>query len=140
MKINDDSYHEIAIFNLNNSEYFLKRWWRKKYKIPFKDRVEDYTFEELYIEMLEDYYEDRPEEIKKFLNNKNTIVEDSEWDGFTNPEYEKTISKILGKHNKNYIERYKSDEEVSDEEENKILENLGKKLPGSKNIEFDESF
>lgn len=140
MKIDDNNYHEIAISNLQDSEYYLKRWWRKKYQRPSRDRVEDYTFEELYIEMLEDFYEDRPEEVKKFLANKNIIVINSEWDGSTTPEYEKTIGKILGKHNKNYIEKYQSEEEISDKEEEKILENLGKKLSGSKNIEFDETF
>ena len=41
---------------MQNPQLRLIKWWRKKYSIPFKP-IEDYTFEELFVEFLEDFYD-----------------------------------------------------------------------------------
>ncbi len=129
----NDNYHLIAISNLTDPEYQLKRWWCNKYQIPLKS-LDEYTIEELFIEMLEDYYADNPKEIEKFKNK-----EEEEWDGTMSIEYENSIRPWLEKQkDKNLLAKYDSDIELTEEEEKEMLKNLGKNL--IPRDEFEESF
>ena len=147
-----DSLHLAAIANLKDNERILERWWCKKYKKPLKDFA-DHVYEELFVEMLEDYYEANPAEIEKFITSRNDQVA-SEWHGETSDEYESQIKGRLEKINKRLgvdISKYQDDEELTPEQEQEILDNLGKDLPKN-NIkpnkgevvlgkeEFDEEF
>ena len=132
-----NNYHTIAIANLQDSEYQLKKWWHKKWNIPPKN-FDEYTIEELFVEMLEDYYDNHPEEINRYLD-----VEE-EWDG-TMPEsyYNDPATKAFHEKHKNdgFLARYQSDEELTPEQEKEILDNVGKNLPHSTMTEeFDETF
>lgn len=132
---NSDGLHCIAIDNLKNPERQLKRWWHKKYNIPFKN-YENYTQEELYVEMLEDYYEDNPEEINKFLD-------DPGWDGTFNAAQESYIKEKLKKRKPVDISRFQSNEVLTKEQEKKILDDIGKsdsKTLGSDNLEFEDKY
>jgi hypothetical protein len=107
----------------------MNRWWRKKYRTPPKP-YDDYTWEELLIEMLEDYYENHPQEAERFLAGAFEI----EWDGRTSAVYEKQLkekNKKFFERNKVDLTKWQTKKEVTDEEEKSILENLGRKLPGS---------
>ena len=152
---NNDNLHRIAISNLQDHERQVFRWWCKKYRTPQKP-LGEHTIEELMIEMLEDYYERHPQEIERFLDN---TAQEPEWDGSTSPEYEAQIRARLEKINKKMgvdIKKFQSDVELSEVEVRNILDNLGKDLPGSRNMtkrkgeknqavlgnddEFEESF
>lgn len=148
---NNDNLHRIAISNLQDHERQVIRWWCKKYRTPQKPFGE-HTMEELIVEMLEDFYERNPQEIGKFVARS---LEEPEWDGTMPPEYEAEIQKRLEKINKRQridIEQFRSDEELSDEEAQKIIDNLGRNLPRSRMMtkkdeadtisedEFEESF
>lgn len=148
---NNDNLHRIAISNLQDHERQVIRWWCKKYRTPQKPFGE-HTMEELIVEMLEDFYERNPQEISKFVARS---LEEPEWDGTMPPEYEAEIQKRLEKINRRQridIEQFKSDEELSDEEAQKIIDNLGRNLPRSRMMtkkdeadtmledEFEESF
>lgn len=138
--------HRIAISNLEDEYLRIKRWWHKKYRKPRRD-FEEHTIEELVIEMLEDFYERNPAEIQKFLNGS-----EEEWDGSTSEEYERSIRKRAQKiwdRNKVDLSKWQTKTEVGDEEEKKILDDLGKNLLGSSRKinqapvvegEFDEDF
>jgi len=133
---NDENFHRIAISNLSDPERRIIRWWVGKYKTPEKPLL-DHTIEELYIEMLEDYYEKHPEEAKKFLNS----VEEDTWDGTMSPEYEARIQKRLKKKKPVDITKYQSKVELTPEQEKAIIDGLGTNLPKSKSKnEFDEVF
>lgn len=147
--INDNNIHRIAISNIKDPKIQLERWWRKKYRIPPKD-FEEYTSEELYLEYYEDYYDRYPEKIEEFLAGG---IDDEEWDGtHDDPELEAAILKRLTKlnlANPDIIKKYQTpgDENMSDEKFQDILNNLGKKLPGSKkkvkkkdNEEFEDNY
>lgn len=137
----NSNLHLIAISNIKDIEKKINRWWRGKYKTPEK-QYGQYTIEELVIEQLEDFYEKNPEEINRFLaSNGNT---EDDWDGTMPTQYEENIQKNLGRFfDKNRVDlsKYKSEEQVDEKEEKRILENLGRRLPGSKLIRkqnFDE--
>jgi len=127
---NNDNLHRIAISNLESHERRVIKWWCKKYGQPVKPLF-DHTMEELIIEMLEDYYDAHPIEIDRFLASENT---GSDWDGEMSDEYEADMQRRLAKINKKNrvdLDKYKSDAGLSPEEEQKILEGLGKELPKS---------
>ena len=139
----NDNLHRIAISNLSDNERVLVRWWCKKYQTPQKS-LNEHTWEELYIEMLEDYYSEHPEQAERFMNS----VEIEEWDGRTSPEHEAQMRARLKRINENVdLKKYQSDVELSEEEEKQILENLGRNLPKSRmaakaesDLEFEDNF
>ena len=133
--------HLIAISNLDSEERRVERWWSKKYGTPIKP-YEKHTFEELLVEMLEDYYDNNPEEIKKFTSE--LVVED-DWDGSMSQEYEDEIQNRLKKVNRGVsLKKYQSKKVLSGKEEQALLDNLGKGLPKSsvtkRNDEFEDKF
>jgi hypothetical protein len=145
----NDNLHRIAISNVTDSTRVLARWWTKKYRTPLKHYGE-YTNEELVIEMLEDYYDNNRTEIERFLE-ASTMEKLGEWDGSTSEEYEDQVRKRLSKFKKVDISKYQSekDRELTNEEEETILNSLGRSLPKSKTIqnnrdvgkdEFEETF
>jgi hypothetical protein len=148
---NNDNLHRIAISNLQDHERQVIRWWCKKYRTPQKPFGE-HTIEELIVEMLEDYYERNPQEIGKFVTR---TLQEPEWDGTMSPEYEAEIQKRLERINRRNgidISKFQSDENLSDEEAQNIIDNLGRNLPRSTMVtkkdeadtisedEFEESF
>lgn len=150
----NDNLHRIAISNLRDHERTVIRWWCKKYQTPVKP-LEDHTIEELTIEMLEDYYEARPEEIERFFDSLKMEAGELDWDGRMPDEYEKAMKKKLDRLNKKRgvnLEKYQSDEQLTDEEVRDLLANVGKSLPKSKTLtkkgseppvlgdEFDDTF
>jgi hypothetical protein len=145
--VNNDNLHRIAISNLNNDEKKLIRWWCDRYKQPPK-QLDDYTFEELYVEQLEHYYSKNPDKISDFFA-KNSQEEEAEWDGRFDGETERRISSFWSKRKSGTIKKYQTDNrEYSDEEIEKMLGSVGKHLPGSKTTvekpideeEFDDLF
>jgi hypothetical protein len=145
-----DFLHLVAIDNLKDENRIIEKWWRKKYQRPAKD-FEDHTREELFIEMLEDYYDDRPAEIERFLFNLNARIE-VDWDGKVSEDHELRMKRRFA--NESLIDKYRTDKELTAKEEKDLLDNLGKDLPKSKmlsgqktaaNLEvlgedFDENF
>lgn len=145
--VNNDNLHRIAISNLDNDEKKLIRWWCDHYKQPPKP-LNDYTFEELYIEHLEHYYSRNPDKIADFFARHNQ--DDEEWDGKFDDETEQRINAYWSKRSSGAIKKYqKDDRQYSDEEIKEIVDSLGKNLPGSKVVksnpimgddEFDDLF
>lgn len=146
--VNADNLHRIAISNLDDHEYALKRWWHQKYQIPPKP-IDDYTVEELYVEYLEDFYDKHPDERAR-LDRK---VETVEWDGTEKfrgeDEALAMLKRIRKKQGKTVdLEKYRTDDEFSEEELEKIMASIGKtprpKLSASGptlgNDEFDDDF
>jgi len=138
-ELSDSNFHRIAISNLDSTERKIARWWAKKYRTPLKP-YRDHTFEELLIEMLEDYYEDHPAERNRFLGQS-----DDDWDGRTSPEHERRIQKRLGKIKKVDVSKYQDKEQLSEKDEKLTIENLGMNLPKSRIVkansdEFEEVF
>lgn len=132
MEEKSENYHLIAISNLSDPDRQLQRWWCKKYQMPPR-QLEDYTSEELFIEMLEDYYADKPDEIDKFTEGLD------EWDGEMSVEYDQQIKKWRERSkDKNLLAKYDSDVELTEEEEKELINNIGKKLIPSD--EFEEQF
>ena len=141
----NDNLHWVAISNLQDEEYKLERWWRKKYKQPPKP-LDDYTTEELFIEFLEDFYEKNPEKITEFMQAAECPPEEEKW---TVPDHveellakRRTKSKVGGK-----IAKYfnPNDRNLSDEECQMIFDRIGKAKSKSKEIkiaddEFEEVF
>ena len=160
---NNDNLHLIAISNLNDPERRIIRWWSKKYKSPQKP-LEEHTIEELIIEMLEDYYDNNVTEASRFLEGieSRTYRYEDVWDGTMPDDYQRNVvAGLKGFYNKNRVDlaKYQSDEELTPEQEEEIVNNLGKNLPRSKSYssskvgprrgievptiggdEFDESF
>ena len=149
-KLSNTNLHLIAISNLQNHERKIIRWWCAKYKVPQKPLME-HTMEELMIEYLEDFYEKNPKDIQVLLNSID--AENSEWDGETSPDYEVEMQKRLSKMRKIDLTKFQSDEELTSEQEQNILDNLGRNLPPKKVVqrteeglkvigdeEFDEQF
>ncbi len=124
IEVNSDNFHRIAISNLENPRRKIERWWAKKYG-PHK-KYEEHTLEELVIEYLEDFYENNPEEITKFLNNEQA---QEDWDGQLSPEQEASMQRVWKKKKQIDLSKYKSDIELSEEEEKQLIENLGRNLP-----------
>lgn len=104
--------------------------------------------------MLEDYYDRNPDETKKFLGREDAIAE---WDGTMSPEYEAAMQarlKKVNERNKVDIAKYQTKEEnLSEEQVQDILANVGKNLPKSQVVtklkdgaevlgsdEFDDAF
>lgn len=109
MKVDERSYHVCAIKNLENFDYVLIRWWRRKYGIPPKP-INDYTTEELYVEFLEDFYEEKPNEAEKF---KATF--DEPWDGIVSEAHEEKM-KEWTKNKHVDLSQFQSDEPADFEE------------------------
>ena len=128
--------HRIAIANLDDNERMLKRWWTKKYGQPEKP-LTDYTMEELLVEHLEDFYEKNPDEIKRFEQRQGTAAADEEWDGSLPPEVEERAKRVFEHARKKRggkkvdLEKFRSNDEVSDAEAAKIFDSIGRRLPGS---------
>lgn len=122
--------HRIAISGLSDSDRVLERWWTKKYRTPLK-AWDDHVSEELVIEMLEDFYDAQPAEIQKFLLTEETR-EAGDWDGRMSAEYEAQMQKKWSKKKQVDISKYQSKDELTPEQEEEILANLGRGLPGSK--------
>lgn len=140
-----DNLHRIAISNIeNNFEASVVRWWERKFRQPLKP-YEDHTLEELALKMFEDFYDRNPSEIEKF---KNGEVKEDDWDGKVDPEHEARIKERLKKideRNRVDIRRYQSEKELSEEEERKILENVGRRVspvsaPTMGQDEFEDEF
>jgi len=111
LSFNDDNFHRIALSNLKSPKRRIERWWAKKYRTPAKD-FEDHTEEELYIEMLEDFYEKNPKEAKKFWTDMETKM-DIGWDGHTSDEYEESMQRRIEELQRPIdISQYQSDKEV----------------------------
>jgi len=125
-----DNLHLIAISNLADFERQVIRYWCKKYKVPRKP-LGDHTIEELYIEMLEDYYERKPGEAERFKESIR-LQEVGDWDGKMSLEYEKEMQDYWKKKNPVNIEKYQSEEDFDEEDEKHLMENLGMSLPKSK--------
>lgn len=132
--LNNDNLHRIAISNLRDHERQVARWWCKKYRTPLKLFAE-HTMEELIVEMLEDYYDNHPAEIERFLSSEENIPD---WDGSMSPEYEAEIQARLRKINERNrvdISKYQTtDENLTDEQCESILNNLGRNLPKSRAV------
>ena len=97
--------------------------------------LEEHTYEELMIEMFEDYYDKNPIEADRFMAGADGLI--SDWDGRMPDYYNEVVQKELGEFfdkNKVDISRYQSEEELTSEEEQAIIDNLGKNLPKSKII------
>lgn len=154
---NHDNLHRVAISNLESSVRRQEKWWSKKYQTPLK-QYEDHIEEELWVEMLEDFYDAHPVEIQRFLDNEN-VRQVGDWDGRMSDAYEKEIKQKLVKINERNrvdITKYQSSEVLTEAQEKKILESLGMNLPNSKKVihgspirgeqeiytlgEFDEDF
>jgi len=135
---NNDNLHRVAISNLSDHERRIQRWWCKKYKTPLKD-FEDHTIEELVVEMLEDYYDNNPSEIERFLSTEGV---DPEWDGKMSADYEAEIQKRLKKINeRNHVDlkKYQTpDENLTDDQIQSILDTVGKNLPKSRMVTKNE--
>jgi hypothetical protein len=142
--------HCIAISNLDDPSKRIERWWKKKYRTPLR-AFDEHTHEELSIEMIEDFYEKHPEEKERFWVGLDAAEE--EWQGETSEEYERQMQerlKKLGVKNRVDLTRFKSEKLLSEDEEEKLLANVGRNLPGSKKVvdqspslgegEFEEEF
>jgi len=129
----NDNLHRIAISNLQDHERRAIRWWCKKYRTPLKP-LEDHTIEELIVEMLEDHYEARPSEIERFFESLLIEQGGETWNGKMSDEYERQMQQRLKKLKPVDISKYQSEEKLSAEEEAKILENLGRDLPKSRQL------
>jgi len=134
---NSDNLHRIAISNITvNTETKISRWWSEKFRTPMKPFLE-HTTEELVIMFLEDHYEKNPIEMQKFLA---PAPEEGEWDGKMPVEYERVMEakmKKIQEKNKVDLSKYQDEKPVSQEEEDRILKNLG--LPQDKG-EFEDNF
>jgi chorismate mutase len=136
-ELSNTNLHLIAISNLQSHERRVIRHWCKKYGQPEKP-LGEHTMEELLVEYLEDYYENNPKEIPKLLNSVMAI--DTEWDGTVSAEYETSMQKRLSKTKKVDLSKWQSDEELTPEQEEEILANLGRNLRKSSKDEFEEDF
>ena len=128
---NHDNLHRIAISNLNDSRRRQERWWAKKYG-PLK-QYDEHTDEEIWIEMLEDFYEAHPVEIQRFLDSEH-VRKVGEWDGRVSNDHEKAMKAYWDKKKKIDISAFQSDENLTPEQEAKILADLGMNLPKSKRV------
>jgi len=143
---NNQNLHLIAISNLEDPEISLKRWWHKKHRHPQRS-YGDYTYEELVIEQLEDFYEAHPQEIERMLANIGASSDD--WDGTMSSQYEEQVKKRHGRFfekNKVDLSKWKSDEALDEDDEKSLIENLGRSLPRSEfrktllDEEFEDDF
>jgi len=128
--------HRLAIDALNNSLVYLETWWRDRYRVPGKP-FEDHSFEELYLERLISFYYEHPDEIKKTL--QNLVYDDDDWDGELSDEEEDRVQAWASRR-KVDLSKYQSDEEVTEEEEERIIRSLGTNSPGEDPHEFEENF
>jgi ABC-type nitrate/sulfonate/bicarbonate transport system substrate-binding protein len=107
----------------------------KKYKTPPKP-IMDYTAEEIRLEMLEDYYERHPQEAERLLDSvrrRSSFVSANSEE--MSEEYDKAIKKTYAKFFKRNtfdLSRFKDDRELTPEEEEEIIANLGRKVPSKK--------
>lgn len=138
-----DNLHLIAISNVDDTQRRIERWWEKKYRKPLVPYLE-HTQEELYVKYLEDYYERNPEEAERFLNSLHNVPE---WDGTMDEEHERQMQARWKKKKQIDLTQFQSDKELTEEEEQAILDNLGKNLikkvvVKNKSVaeEFEESF
>lgn len=122
--------HRIAISNLADGDRRLIRWWCKKYRTPIKPLF-DYTSEELLIEYLEDFYDNNPIEIERFMHGEASLDAD-DWDGRMPDDYEREIKAKLASKRQINVEQFKSDEVLTPDQERAIMDNLGRNLPRSK--------
>jgi len=137
-KVGTDNLHRIAISNLEDPERLLVRWWARKYRQPQKP-FEDHTWEEIFIEQLEDYYAANPVEADRFLAESGVsaqVEDDDDWDG-TVPHETENARRAKQAHIKTAghvdLSKYqKDDHKYSDAEVSQIIDNLGKNLPGSR--------
>lgn len=132
---NHDNLHRIAISNLDDSTRRQERWFAKKYQKPVKD-YHDHHEEDLWVEMLEDFYDAHPVEIHRFMEAESARTNDG-WDGRMSSDYEKQIKQKLEKiNNRNGVDisKYQSDEKLTQEQEDKILADLGTRLPKSRKV------
>lgn len=145
--VDSSNLHRIAISNLNDRERSLTRWWSKKYKTPVKP-LEEHTEEEIYLEHLEDYYERSPKAVDEFFSKQSARqeVHEPEWTGELSPEAERELQARWARVNakrKNPVSLAKyqtpGDENMSDEEVKKIIDSLGKNLPGSRTVKNFEA-
>jgi len=122
---NNDNLHLVAISNLEDIEQLVVKWWCKKYRVPERP-LNEYTIEELFVEMMEDYYQNNPDIKNKFLFDMENV---DKWDGSIQYD-EKTKEKLdsfYKKHNVD-ISKWQSKENV---DEKKVLDTLGMNLPDS---------
>lgn len=125
----NDNLHHIAISNLDDGQKALERWWADKYKRPIRD-FDDHTIEELLVEMYEDYYRKNPTEIQRFIDSTTQAQE--EWDGRMSDEHESHMRARWAKKPKLDLSKWQDDRELTEEEERKIFDSIGRNLPGSR--------
>lgn len=138
---NTDNLHLIAISNINSPKRKMERWWEKKYKSPLR-QYEDHTIEELIVEYLEDFYDNNPQEIDRFLDSLAN-QDQEEWNGKMSEDHERAMQARWKKTRQIDLSKFQSDEQLSPEEEKALLDNLGKTVPLKikvKNVEVDEEF
>lgn len=131
---NDNNFHRIAISNLNTPSRQIERWWEDKFQKPSK-AFEDYTEEELYIMMLEDYYEKNPKEADRFMGHS-----DEDWDGEIDSEHERAMQDRIEDIQKPYdLSRWQSND---DYDEVDLVKDLEKSFPSldKDEGEFEETF
>lgn len=134
-----DNLHLIAISNIQDTQRRLERWWEKKYRTPMRP-YNEHTTEELYVEFLEDYYDRNPEEVEKFLNS---LKNEPEWDGKMDAEYERQMQARWKKKKQIDLTQFQSDKQLTEEEEQAIIDNLGAGLTKKimvKNKSVEEEF
>ena len=133
--LSNDNLHYIAISNLHDGERKIERWWANKYKVPLKP-YKDHTVEELVIEMLEDHYESNPDEVAEFYKKLSASIIDDEYVH----EFSEADKKWMERANRKVdLNRYRSEKTLTEEEEKKLLDNLGRNLP-TKTGEFEDNF
>jgi hypothetical protein len=130
----NNNLHRIAISNLNDEEYKLKKWWHNKYKVSPKP-LDELTIEEVYIDYLEDWYAKDPSRVEDFYRQSQDF---DDWDGELDEVTEQKIAarwaKIKEHHDDgDVLARYRTDgdKDLSDVQVDAILRDLGKNLPGS---------
>jgi len=100
----------------------IERWWENKYRTPLK-AYEDHTEEELYVKMLEDYYDRNPSEIDRFWGS---LAQDN-WDGETDADYEREIKERLKSVSKEVdISKWQSDKDYSEDD---VMDELRRQFP-----------
>ena len=121
------------ISNLENQKRVFERWWEKKYNKPLRE-FDDHTEEELYIIMLEDYYDNNPVEIERF---KNSVVADDDWKGETDEDYEEDIQKRLKKH---HVDLSEFQSETESEGMIDLMDSLRDAIPDKNDVDDDFTF
>lgn len=85
---------ETAARNLRDPdlETVLRRWWVKKYKLPWTHRLaQEATYPDLLVEFYEDLYEERPQDARKALSKNGEFFFEGTGDPFID-KWEKELA------------------------------------------------